>query len=109
MSHKSNRINSTPFTEYQKEEILHLISVRIETVTEDPESADEFETPASLEALEAKIKAGVLGLDLTEDEQDWLRGELEFHKEKAEHGDPDTRNARAAFVRSIDNALTKIL
>ena len=65
-----------PFTKLQREEILNRIDTREETVTEDPESGDAFElTEGALEALRAKVKAGVM--EFTKSEGEWMVSEFE--------------------------------
>lgn len=55
--------------------ILNAIQVRLDTISDDPESADDFETISRLEILESKIKNN--NFSFTESEKKWLVEEIE--------------------------------
>ncbi len=70
-------MNAKSFTKRQREELRERCDVRMDTVSSDPESGDEFEnTPGSLEILRGKLMEGV-NPDFTAEEIEWLRGESE--------------------------------
>ena len=62
------------FTPEQKTELLELLYARLDTIIDDPSSADEFETERSLTILENKIKNDQ---EFTQQEIDWMVGEAE--------------------------------
>lgn len=63
------------FTKAQISEIEELIDIRIDTISDDPDSADEFEKkPNSLNDLKYKILNGIM--EFTEEEVIFLKEEL---------------------------------
>ena len=64
------------FTKLQKEEILHKIEVRQESIEDDPESGTEYEnTEGALDFLASKIRTD--RMDVEFEEIEWLKAELE--------------------------------
>lgn len=98
----------TPFTQFQTEELIGLVEIRIDTIVEDPESADHFETEESLEALKSKFLNK--STDYSKDEIQWIVTELENRIEVGyDNGaGPDERASRAAFIKSLNNAMEKV-
>ncbi len=70
------------FTTFEKEEIIHSIWVRRDTIKEDATSADTFETEESLDALEGKLLTNVG--QLTDAEVKWMIEEVQNHLERAQ-------------------------
>ena len=95
------------FTLYQKEEILHRIDVREETLEVDPESCDDFENSGGLESLREKIKGDVM--EFTLQEITWLKTELEDIEDigwsNMRSLGPEKVNGH---IRSMQNAQTKL-
>jgi len=58
-----------------KETILDAIQVRMDTIIDDPTSADDFETVESLETLENKVKSDQTDFNMKE--KKWLIEEIE--------------------------------
>lgn len=61
------------FTVEQKTELLELLYVRLDTIKDDPDSADQFETEERLTILEDKIKNDQ---GFTQAEIEWMDGEV---------------------------------
>lgn len=95
------------FTKYQIDEIIPLIEIRRDTIEDDPDSADDFETTESLDELERKIEANTM--DFTENEKARLRGYLETRLNIA-YGNLNHEEAMEikSYIASMNNALSKI-
>lgn len=94
------------FTKYQIDEIVPLIDIRLETITEDPDSADDFETEESLEALKVKVESG--SMDFTDAEKKFLIEELEC-RISVGYGNLDDEGVKVyGFINSLQNAIDKI-
>lgn len=97
-----------PFTKSQQYEILDSIDLRIDTITDDPESATEFETVENLNALKEKVK--VNDMNLSKDERVWIWEEMEWKMEmaKAAVENPEIGFKAQAEVNSFNNAINKV-
>ncbi len=94
------------FTPYQIDEIVPLIDIRLETIEDDPDSADEFETPESLTTLKNKIESG--NMEFTEPEKKFLIEELECRKEVG-YGNQSNEGIKIfGFINSLSRAITLI-
>ncbi len=65
----------TPFfTPKQKDQLLELLDIRLNTIMDDPTSADAFETEQSLQILDRKIRRNE---SMVSTEIDWILGEAD--------------------------------
>jgi len=96
------------FTSLQITDILDCIDLRIDTISDDPESADEFETIENLNILMEKIKAKDINLTIAE--RAWICEELEWKIEMAESAkdNPEIGFKAQAEINSLRNAINKI-
>lgn len=85
-----------------RELILDAIQVRVDTIYDDPDSADSFETLSSLETLEFKITEN--NLNFTALEKKWLIEEID---NKLNHI-PTALNSMQD-LRNIENLQKKLL
>jgi hypothetical protein len=94
------------FTPLQVEELTHKLEVRRETIADDPDSADEYETVSFLDALDAKIKGG-RETELSTDELDWLTQEA---KNLQSIGDSNLQydSDWLGYSRSMSNLVKKL-
>lgn len=100
--------STKPFTRSQIYEIKDSIDLRIDTITDDPESATEFETVDNLNALKAKItqKQYILTLE----ERVWIWEEMEWKLEMAMAAceNPEIGFKGQGDVNSLNNAINKV-
>ena len=98
---------SKRLTAYQKDEILHsMIEIRLETILDDPSSADDFETEASLEELRRKIENDVM--DFTPQEIKWLESEIDNRIQTGDSNRDHEGFKVQSFINSLNNAKDKI-
>lgn len=97
-----------PFTKSQQYEILDSIDLRIDTITDDPESATEFETVENLNALREKVK--VNDMNLSKDERVWIWEEMEWKVEMAigARENPEIGFRAQSEINSLNNAIDKV-
>lgn len=96
-----------PFTKFQTEEIIGLLDVRYDTIEDDPESADDFETVESLNTLRGKLQMGAT--DYTLNEAKWIIQELENRKGVAHANDGSISfGEKNSFINSLDSAIGKL-
>lgn len=93
------------FTENQKLELIGLLDIRYDTITDDADSADVFETEDSLTALRSKLEAN--STRYTDSEAKWMIRELLNRLGIADEA--PTVQERNAFVRSLENAIDKLV
>jgi len=95
------------FTKLQREEILDSIDLRLDTITDDHESATAFESEESLNKLKSKIEAKQM--DLTAGEIEWINEELDW---KLEIGyaaaETEVGFAAQGWINSLQNAKDKL-
>ena len=95
------------FTKKQKEEILDAIDLRLDTISDDAESATEFESEQSLNDLKAKVESG--NMDFTHGEVEWIKEEmgwkLEMHYAAAE---TEIGFAAQGNINSLQNSIDKL-
>lgn len=97
----------TQFTRYQKEEIIPLIEIRQDTIAEDADSADEFETEESLNRLMQKIQCG--DMNFTEAEKKWLIREFNTRVSIANgNKGHEPLMVLNSYINSMHNAIDKV-
>lgn len=95
------------FTQFQKEEILALLEVRLQTIQEDKSSADDFETEDSLNVLKSKIETA--DNSYTQQEIEWMIGEFAMRIQVAsEYSMSHEINIRKAHISSLKQAINKL-
>lgn len=94
------------FTDLQKDELIGLLDVRYDTIINDVESADDFETEESLSTLRSKLEAG--STNYTINECKWMIQELENRKSVA-YGNDLTIGQKYGFINSMDKAIDMLL
>ncbi len=102
-----NTNETMKFTKLQKEEILHCISVRQDTVEEDIDSASPFEAKeGALDTLADKIMNGVM--TFTPEEIEWLNEELD-NRIAIAYCNVGTEGVRVfGYANSMQNAMDKL-
>jgi len=102
-----NTNETMKFTKLQKEEILHCISVRQDTVEEDIDSASPFEAKeGALDTLADKIKNGVM--TFTPEEIEWLKEELDNRIDIA-YANEGTEGVKVfGYANAMQNAMDKL-
>ena len=96
------------FTKFQKEEILALLYVRQDTISDDPESASGLELiPGALEVLEKKIESD--DMNFTPEEKGWLLEECECRADVALANQGNEGVKILGTLNSMNNAITKIM
>ena len=95
------------FTKKQKEEILDAIDLRLDTISDDVESATAFESEQSLNNLKSKIEGG--NMNFTSDEIEWIKEEmkwkLEMHYAAAQ---TEVGFAAQGNINSLQNSIDKL-
>lgn len=104
----AEQTTSVKLTDLQKTEIASAIDLRKDTVSEDPDSATEFELgDGNLETLENKINSG--DFNFTPNELQFL---LEEFTERKEVGTSFTQNEGIrgqSFLNSMEQAINKVM
>ncbi len=102
-----NDMGAKKFTKLQREEILHAIHVRQDTIEDDIESASPFEAKVgALEALEEKIEKG--DMNFTAEEREWLGGEIDNLIDIA-YANEGTEGVKVfGLANSMQNAIDKL-
>lgn len=95
------------FTKKQKEEILDAIDLRIDTISDDTESATHFESEESLNKLKVKIESN--SMSFTYDEVEWIKEEMEW-KLEMHYAAAETEIGFAAQgnINSLQNSIDKL-
>lgn len=95
------------FTKRQKEEILDAIDLRLDTISDDTESATLFEGEQSLNILKSKIENG--NMVFTKNEAEWIKEEMEW-KLEMHYAAADTEIGFAAQgnINSLQNSIDKL-
>lgn len=95
------------FTKRQREEILDAIDLRLDTISDDSESATSFESKQSLNALKNKIESG--NMIFTNDEAGWIKEEIEW-KLEMHYAAAETEIGFAAQggINSLQNSINKL-
>ena len=96
------------FTELQKEELLHRIGVRQDTIDEDPESACGIEmVKGSLDTLKLKLELGEK-TNFTQGEIYWMIEELDDMISIGRSNRGTEGIVVEGYINSMNNAKTKL-
>jgi hypothetical protein len=96
------------FTKYQIEEIIALINVRQDTISDDQESASGLELiPDALDILMKKVESG--DMNFTPKEKQWLLEECECRADVALANQGNEGVKILGMLNSMNNAITKIM
>ena len=95
------------FTAYQKEELIALLDIRVDSIVDDIESASGIETvPGALDILRGKIESD--NMDFTDDEREWIVEEAET-RIKVCYGNMSSEGAAVlGLLRSMQNVIDKV-
>ena len=95
------------FTTKQKEEIMDAIDLRLDTISDDVESATAFESETSLKELKVKIEGGNMLFSF--DEAEWIKEEMEW-KLEMHYAASETEIGFAAQgnINSLQNSIYKL-
>lgn len=94
-------------TKNQKEEMIHRIEVRKDTVEDDPWSGDSFEnTPGTLLELKQKLQKGKC--EFTSSEVNWIKREAKDWRAVAEFNRDNEGITVQGQINSMNNLIKKL-